>query len=265
MQISTIRPGLLVSLSTEVSGNAKYYRRDIVPDHIAEDGTLRAKWETDKVIEDPTEQTEAVKTRGKARTLITSVCSESRHGLLCPERDREKLEAAIAEARALADAFNRNAKVTKVSIYIMIGRVAQDDVEAVRSINAEVRNLLSAMEEGLQRLDVEKVREAANRAKQLTQMLSPEASANAQQAIRVARSAARRIVKAGEAAAIEIDAATLNAIRQSRAAFIDLSDEPVEIEAPVVEGLAIDLSSDEPIVVPEAAIASVTPQLDLGD
>jgi hypothetical protein len=155
--------------------------------------------------------------------------------LLCPERDREKLDMAVTEARELVAEFNRRATVTKASVYIIIGRIAQDDVEAVRSINSEVRNLLDAMERGLQRLDVEAVRAAASKAKEIAQMLTPEASANALQAIRVARSAARRIVKAGEAAALEIDEATLRTIRQSRTAFIDLEPQG-EVEAPVVQG-----------------------------
>lgn len=249
MQISTLRPGLLVSLSTEVAGNARYFRRDIRADYIAEDGTLRASWETDKVVENPTEQSEAVKVRGKARSLITSVCTESKFGLLCPERDREKLDNAVTEARQLVAEFNRVATVTKCSVYVIIGRIAQDDVEAVRGINSEVRNLLTAMEQGLQRLDVEAVRSAANKARELSAMLSPEASANAQQAIRVARSAARRIVKAGEAAALEIDEATLRTIRQSRTAFIDISNDADQdaVSAPVIVGRAIDLEPVTPV------------------
>lgn len=239
MQISTLRPGLLVSLKTSLAGNVAYQRRDIETDHIAEDGTARAKWETDRVIADPGEYDRAVKARGKARSLITAVCTPSNFGLLCPEGDRDRLTDAMAQAREIVAEFNREASLTQVAVFMIVGRVAADDVEAVRAINSEIRDLMTTMERGLMKLDVKVVREAADKAKELSAMLSPEASERAQRAITVARSAARKIVKAGEAAALEIDEATLNAIRTSRTAFLDMDDQ-AEVQAPTVTGRAID-------------------------
>ena len=242
MNISTLRPGLLVSLSVRTSGNVQYSRRDIEADHIEDDGTLRAKWETDRIIENPEEHDRANKVRSKARSLVTSVCSPSNFGLLCPERDREKLTDAMAAAREIVDEFNRSASITQVSVFLIVGRVAADDVEAVRAINGEIRDLLTMMERGLEKLDVAMVRDAANRARALSAMLSPEAAEKAKRAIEIARSAARKIVKAGESAAQEIDEAALRAIRQSRTAFLDL-DEQAEVQTPSVTGRAIDLEA----------------------
>ena len=240
MNISTIRPGLLVSLKTSLSGNVHYASRDIEPDHIDADGARRAKWETQRTVEDPQEHEAAVKVRSKARSLISAVCAPSSFGLLCPESDASKLTDAIEEAREVVAAFNRTAKVTRVAVYIIAGRVAPDDAEAVRAINGEVRELLTTMETGLQRLDVATVRDAANRARALASMLSPEAAGRTQVAIEAARKAARLIVKAGEAGAVAIDAATLRTIRESRTAFLDL-DDAEEVQAPTVTGRALDL------------------------
>lgn len=259
MQISTLRPGLLVSLKTSLQGNVAYTRRDIEADHIEEDGTLRAKWETDRIIENPEEHDRAVKVRSKARSLITTVCSPSNFGLLCPERDREKLTDAMAAAREVIDTFNREATVTQVSVYLIVGRVAADDVEAVRAINSEISDLLTMMERGLQKLDVEAVRDAANRARALSSMLSPEAAEKAKKAIEVARSAARRIVKAGEAAIQEIDEATLRTIRQSRTAFLDLDDQET-IQVPTVIARAIDLELSP--IDPPPTIQASFPQME---
>lgn len=259
MNISTLRPGLLVSLHTGLRGNVSYRSREIEADHIDLDGARKAAWETHRTIEHPREHEEAVKIRGKARSLISGVCSPSSFGLLCPESSRELLTEAIADARALIDEFNANASVTRVSFSILIGRVAADDVEAIRAINGEVRDLLTAMERGLKNLDVEAVRDAANKAKALSSMLSPEAATRAQKAIDVARNAARRIVKAGEAAAVEIDEATMRTIQQSRAAFIDLEDTS-EVQEPIVTGRAIDLDVQEmpdPVDVPAVAVPSL--------
>lgn len=257
MQISTLRPGLLVSLKTSLHGNVSYRTREILADHIEDDGARRATWETDRTIEHPREHEEATKVRGKARSLITSVCSPSSFGLLCPEADREKLTAAIDEARAAIDEFNGTAMITEAGLSIIIGRIAADDVEAVRAINGEVRDLLTAMETGLQKLDVAAVRDAANKARALSAMLSPLAAERAEAAIRVARSAARRIVKAGETAALEIDEATLRTIRQSRTAFLDL-DDAAEVLEPTVSGRAIDLEE----MLPPATPAVQAPQME---
>lgn len=71
-------------------------------------------------------------------------------------------------------------------------------------------------------------------------MLSPSAQASVQLAITAARDAAKQIVKAGEAAEIEIDARAIRMIREQRTAFLDLS-EPVEISAPVAQARSIEM------------------------
>lgn len=253
MQVSTLRPGLLVSLSTTVKGNVRYSVREIEAEHYEGDGTRRAKWETDKLVMDPAEHDEAVKLRGKARSLVTAICSASSFGLLCPQDQGEKLAAAIAEAQEIAEGFNRRASVTRIAVHAIVGRVAEDDVQAVRAINSEVRGLMEAMEAGLRNLDVQVVRDAANKAKDLAAMLTPEAVGKAQAAIDAARAAARRIVKAGEAAAIELDAATMRAIQAGRAAFVDL-DEVAPMQTPEVVGRAVDL--DPGLAVERSAVGS---------
>lgn len=243
METTTLRPGLLVSLKTSVRGNVAYRRFDIEQEHRTDDGSALARWETEKVVTDPDELNKATQVRGKCRSLISAVCSASTFGLLCPEADGDKLQSAIDEAQQLAAVFNREAKLTRIGVYVIAGRVAADDVAAVRAINSEVRELLEDMESGLRNLDVAKVREAANKARGIGQMLSPDAAARIQMAIDAARSAARRIVKAGESAAVEIDHAAIRRITESRTAFLDL-DDAAEIAAPVDTGRAIDLSPE---------------------
>ena len=107
MQISTLRPGLLVSLSARLSGNVRYTARTIEEDHIEADGSRRAIWETSRVIEDAAEHEEAVRVRSKARSLVTAICAPSNFGLLCPETERSRLTDALEEARTICDRFNR--------------------------------------------------------------------------------------------------------------------------------------------------------------
>lgn len=238
---STLRPGLLVSLKTSISGNVHYDKVDLEVEK-TEDGADRAKWETTRIITDRVEYEAARKARGKVTSLIRSVCSFSAFGLLCPEDRSDELDAAIKEARSVAEDFNANASLTRVHVYVIAGRVAQDDVEAVRAINSEVRDLLADMAGGVEKLDVQVIRQAASKAKQLGNMLSPTAEARVRIAIDTAREAARKIVKAGETAAIEVDRMAMRKITEQRTAFLDMGDQG-EIATPQVEGRAIEMES----------------------
>jgi hypothetical protein len=257
--VSTLRPGLLVSLRTNLTGNVSYRAQEIEADHIDPvTGARVAKWETERKIADPAEHERAVKARGKARSLIVGVCAQSAFGLLCPETDADKLSDAIAAAREVAEEFNLTASLTRITVNVICGRIASDDVEAVRAINSEVRELLETMERGVRNLEPERIREAANRARALSSMLSPAAASRANAAIDAARSAARAIVKAGETAAVEVDAKAVELIRTSRMAFLDLDDgDTVEVQAPVSTAAAIDFEIDLPAPEPIAPAVSV--------
>lgn len=237
---STLRPGLLVSLKTALVGNITYQKAIIEPEHMTEDGVQRAKWETVRTITDREEHDKGRKAQAEARSCITKVCTNTAFGLLCPEAEKEVLEKAIIDARIIADDFNADARLSCMTVYILTGRIAPDDVEAVKSINAEIRGLMETMSEGVSNLDVSAIRAAANEAKRIGAMLSPEASGRVQVAIEAARTAARKIVKAGEEAAQEVDLATINRLAECRTAFLDLDGES-EIATPEEETRGVDL------------------------
>lgn len=241
IQTSTLRPGLLVSLKTSVTGNVQYSRKDILREKKSKDGkAIHAKWETERTIIDPDEYEAAQATRTQCRILVARPCANSSFGLLCPQDAENELEGAIADARELAEEFNKTAKLTRVGVYVLTGRVAADDVEAVRSINKEIRDLLADMETGLKNLDVKTIRAAASEAKQLGSMLSPDAEARVQIAIETARTSARMIAKAGEQASMEVDRRAIKKIAEQRTAFLDL-DDAKEMATPKAQGRTIDL------------------------
>jgi hypothetical protein len=261
MRVSTIRPGLLVHLSARVSGNAQYQRTEIESEHMTAEGTKRAKWETEKTIMDPVEHEAATNVSSKARGLIARTCAASgRFGLLCPVSNESALEKAIAEANAMVDEFNVRASLTRVDVFVMVGRIAEDDLQATKAINREVSDLLAQMETGVRKLDVEAIRDAAKAAKAIASMIQPAASERLEKAIDAARTAARAIVKAGEAAAVEIDQNAIRAITESRTAFIDL-DDAAPVAAPTITGRALDLETQPTPTVQAAPVP--TPQLDL--
>ena len=250
LQKTTLRPGLLVSLKTSLVGNVSYRARTIEEEHRNEDGAQVARWETERTITDPEEHEAAKKARSKATAIVRAVCAYSAFGLLCPEDKAAALESAVAEARATIEAFNDGARLSRVQLYVITGRIAPDDVEAVRAINSEVAELMATMKDGIDALDVKAVREAASRAKGLGSMLTPAAAARVEDAVAAARSVARKITKAGETAALAIDKVTLARITDARTAFLDL-DDAKEIQAPTVEGRALDLFDDSTLTQEE--------------
>lgn len=248
--VTTLRPGLLVSLKTSIRGNVSYAKRILEANHTAEDGAEKERWETERRIANPQEYDRAREVRSKASSLIRSVCAHSAFGLLCPESEGEELSAAIASARALAEEFNATAELSQVSVYVITGRVAADDVEAVRAINSEVRDLMGAMAAGVEALDVKAIREAADKARQLGSMLSPMAEARVKIAIDTARQTARRIVQAGETAAREIDMGAVRKITEMRTTFLE-TEAIAPVQAPeAAAGRGVDLDATSATAAP---------------
>lgn len=244
---STLRPGLLVSLSIRITGNVTYKIKDLERKHRADDGTERKRWETERVVENPTELHRAEKVRAEARHLISKVCARSSFGLLCPNAWSKSLYENITEARRIAAEFNARAKCTEVGVYVIVGRVAQDDVEAVRAINSEVRDLMRDMADGIKNLDVKRVREAAARARSVGMMLTPEAGEKIKAAIDAARASARKLVKAGEQAASAVDKEAIKKIGAARTAFLDLDAGDVLPARPAASARTVDLAPEEPV------------------
>jgi len=236
---STLRPGLLVSLSVSSEGNVSYDKVDL-ENMRTNRGAAVAKWETTRTIDDPDELERARKAQSKARSAISSVCVHTAHGLLCPTADRDLLDRAIAEARNIVETFNSTANITRVRLYVMTGEIAQDDLSAVQAINREVADLLETMARGVNNLDVRVIRDAADRAKQVGGMLTPDAEARIQLAVDTARKVAVDIVKAGEAAAMEIDRAAIRKITEQRTAFLDFGE--VQVAKPAAQARAVDFS-----------------------
>ena len=243
LRTSTIRPGILVSLHTSLTGNVKYYTNEIEPTHILENGlTSRAKWDTTRTILDATEHERAVKARSKARSVITGACAQTNHGMLCTEANRDNLEKALLEAERIERDFNATATCTRLNVNVVLGVVSQDDERAIRAINREVTGLLAQMEQGVRNLDATAIRKAADAAMSVGKMLSQETQERLQASIDQVRKEARKIVKAGETAAVEIDQTVFTTLQQSRTAFLEL--EPVaEVAAPEAEGRGVDFNA----------------------
>lgn len=228
---ASIRPGLLVSLRTRITGGISYGRRDLdAPADLGGEGSEVRRWETTRIVEDPVEHAAAKAARAAAQTAVTRTCVRSDFGLLCPEANEAALDAGIARAREIASAFCATAQRARVEVYVLKGLVATTDEEAVRALSAEVRDLLGAMETGVRGGNVEEIREAASRARRLGSMLDEETGVKIAAAVAEARAAAREIVKRVEKdGALAADVAAeikLDAIATARFAFLDLDAEP---------------------------------------
>lgn len=140
----------------------------------------------------------------------------------------------------MADEFNTSAKLTRICTFALVGRIVPDDLEAVRALNSEAADLLATMAAGIGKLDATAIRDAADRARALGRMLSPESQANIESAVEIARSAARKIVKAGEQAAQEIDQQIIRRLAEARTAFLDLDEPAADVATPPTEGRALD-------------------------
>jgi hypothetical protein len=257
VNVSTLRPGILVSLKTTLKGNVVYIKETITPERkIGKTGT-ETEWQTTRRVEDVNEFEVAKALRAKARAEIAKVCANTAFGLLCPESDADKLDAAIAASRKAVDDFNRKSKLTKINVYALCGRVSPDDKEAVRAIRSEVRELLDEMKAGINDLDAARVRDAARKVRGIGQMLTPESREKITGAIEAARKTAREIVKAtkevaesGENAATAIDRSAIRTLTEARTAFleIDADADAKYVAAPKGKGRVVDLAPEGAVV-----------------
>jgi hypothetical protein len=244
LKSDTLRPGFLVSLKTSTRGNVDY-RKTPIKTETRPDGSKVTEWETTRIIVDPEEHERGQKARAKARSVVASVCKATAFGMLCPTTDAEDLERAIKEARETCREFNTGSALTKIGVYVLTGRIESNDAEAVKAINSEVADLMQTMQEGIEGLDVKVVRDAASKLKEVGAMLPPVAEATVRIAIDTARETARRIVKAGEQAAQEVDRAAIRKIAEQRTAFLDLDGEQGEVAVPQGDARALDLAPEE--------------------
>lgn len=253
---SVIRPGLLVAVRSTVSGGVSYQRVDLdaaeipCPDCTNGDDDTPAertacktcggkgkvsssqgrevtRWETKRVIEDVTEHKKATAVRSAARALIAKCCSNTSFGLLCPADQEGALDAAIRQAREMVDEHNKIASHTQVSVLAFKGRVASDDAEAAKAITAEIADLVARMDAGVKAFDPKAIRDAADRAREMANMLSDEKRTKIDAAIKQARDAARTIVrrieKEGEDRNLVLLDIQRGQIESARIAFLDLS------------------------------------------
>jgi len=98
----------------------------------------------------------------------------------------------------------------------------------MRGIGDEVKQLIAQMDAGITKLDVEPIREAATKARELSAMLSEDQAEIVSEAVKAARSAARTIVsrieKEGEQSAVVLADIKRGALEKARIAFLDLDD-----------------------------------------
>lgn len=251
--VSTLRPGLLVHVSTSIKGNVSYEKSEETVTNAR--GVEISEWETTRYVKDPKEQKLATEIRSKARNLVVSVCAATEHGLLCPEDKRSELEEAYVKARQLCAEFNATAKNTRLKFNALAGIIEPNDRKAVRAINGEVRELLSEIQAGIDSLDVERIRDASSRVKKIGNMLAPDMQARINGAVTDIRSMAKKMLEAGEQAATQVDSAIINKLAAARTSFLDIEDGAEVQDAAITTGRTLDLAPHETPAAPKAAPA----------
>lgn len=234
MRVSTIQPGVMVALTVRTKGNVQYAKVDL-ENGTTDAGEAKARWETTRVIADPEEFKKAQEARSKARTIISAVCARTSFGLIALESKKDKLDEAIRAARAGIDEFNADARMTNLSLSVMLGRIAADDKEAVAAMNAEMRDIIDQMEVAVKNIDAEAIRKAAIAARSAAKVLSPEAAAQVSGAIAASRDFATRIKAAANVASIAVDTVAVQALSTARTAFLDLTTETETVLAESVK------------------------------
>jgi hypothetical protein len=215
MSVQSLPDGILVSLHTSVTGGVQYQRRDLDAAAHVNGAAAVSRWETTKLVEDPDELARAQAARSAATHAVRRVCVATSFGLLCRADRAAELEQAIADARTLVDAHNREARHSRVELRVLCGRVSGSDPETIRAIAAELSGVLTELAQASDALDVARMREAASGALRLTALLPSDLARQVEQTVADARATARAL-KRGEAGVTT--APIVSAIRRIRIA-----------------------------------------------
>lgn len=238
MSTIKIKPGILVVASVRCSGGVRYTKNNVTQEKNGQ--TEATTWETTRIIADKAEHDAATKIRATVRNGIAGACYHTPFGLLCPETDEggkneEALNRAISDGRTLAAEFNASARTTRVEVFVLRGRIASTDEEAAEAIAAEVRRLLDDMEEACKAANVDAIRKAANKARNLGVMLEGDMGEQVTEAIKAARSVARQVVKRVEKAG-----------EDAESVLKDLSLKPIETARFVLDSALEELAESRP-------------------
>ena len=235
---TSLKPGLLVSLNTRCRGGVEYIKEDLGKDIDGRQET--AEWKTQRTIADRMEFDAARKAQSAMSAAVRRYCCKTPFGLLCPTERQDQLNEGVREAEEIRDNFNRTARFSSLRLVVMVGRIEATDEIAARRIAAEIRDLLSQMDNAVRRMDVDSIREAADAAKELEDMLEERQGQVLGEAIKAARSAAREMVREAKKNAGKLEAVMLKTstapIQSARFAFLDTSEtKSVEATASVDE------------------------------
>lgn len=269
MKTQLLRPGFMVALHSICKGGVQYeslpHDAEVVGDRLTQ------RLESLKTVEDIREHEEAVRIRGLAAYQIRKFCGKTPFGLMCSEDNEAELDAGVVVAKGMTETFNATSSFTKISLYVLKGRISTTDEQSVKAIAGEMRSLLNEVEEAIRDLDPVKIREALTKVDQVNQLLVVEEQERVSVALEMARKAAREIKKTiSKQGAEYIDVAVdyrlqLAALQEAGKGFLDYEDPVViapENEAPAVQAGELDLSTGGG-VEETVYVSPAPPQLDI--
>lgn len=222
-----LRPGLLVCFGTRIEGGIKHERSKVQETRL-EDGALLKEWDAKTRIQDPEEFEAVTRLRLEIRNVMKAVTIRTEFALMCPAERAAELQEAIAQIEAMAAGWNAEAKVYQVKVAVVLAEVAENKADAIKAIKDEVVDLMARMEDATRRGSVKEIRaaaaEAAQRAKLLDMGVEGEQDSEIQEAMDIARSIARKIVKrvekGGENLAAVLEEQNLEPMSAARMRFI---------------------------------------------
>jgi histone H3/H4 len=252
MATVTMRPCHLVVIRTNVEGGPKYTHEPISSTEGGEDAPAIKKFLTTAITQDPEEYKRANQVRGKARGIVESECIAANvFGHILPLTKKAALDAATKEAEELVAYFNATSKTCHVSLYVTTGLIAESDEKATAAMASEMRGIMEQMRAGIETADVQKIRDAANAAKQAGAALDDDTSRKVSAAVEEVREVAKQIAKKLTKKATDIaefvQTVQLKALNEARFSFLDM-DGPAEVkgeELPVVAARALDIEDDD--------------------
>jgi hypothetical protein len=255
-----IADGYLIALNTSIYGWGESRRTPLEANTEGERQTTR--WRTDKTVAHVTEHRRAVELRSRARNVVDRHCAFCGFCFLCRDDRLEKLQNDMQALQEEIKAFNETAiSPTRVSVIMLVGKLARDDAATIAVVRADVDSLLVAIKDAAANGDVEAMRAAAKKLRRDSiKMLTPALEADIGATIDKVQKAAKKLTKAADTAAARVDADVIAEIESRRLSVLDLDPIAIAPVAAVVsDARQLDLS-DAPTVPPDTGAKSKKPR-----
>jgi uncharacterized protein (DUF1778 family) len=159
--VNQMTPGTLVTEMVSIRGGI-YYDREYEQSYFDNKAQIR-KWKTTSRVENVVERAQASRTRTKIYNLVRQHCVKTPVGLICPDKNKNKLSQSLEEVARERDSFNSAAKTCRIVTHYACFEVKEDNFRTLAAILDQIAEVASRVNKAITANDKETLQASPRR------------------------------------------------------------------------------------------------------